>query len=280
MAGALTVLVFMLVVYAVAFGLHRPRLQKLGPDSDASLLDRAPMSFGGVLGALVSGTTLSTFSLETTWTRGNVLTLVAILAALTAFTTGKSSPQRGLSATRELVYFIIGVSAAALLVIELSTGACGAELPSRVAAVFAILPAALVLTSSLIAAAVFLRPIRTLRDAGRIMIAAVMVLELGIFAVYPGGIPLLEQLSTPFGGWLPLVLWLTVAVVALASGVHPRAGADLTAIGLLIVKLYFGVGFVDAACGLLMSEALWITTAFVVVFAAALGLRSLFPSCS
>lgn len=274
-AGAAITLVFMLVVYAVAFGLHRPRLQRVGPNSDASLLDRAPMSFGGVLGALITGTTLSSFSLQTPWTRGNVLTLIAIVAIVTAFAPGGSSRRNGLHTVRELIYFLIGASAAALLVLELASGACGAQLPSRIAVVFIVIPAVLVLLSSMATAVVFLRPMGTARNAGRTVIAAVMVLELGIVAVYPGGAPLLGQSTPALGGWLPLVLWLFLVVIALGVGVHPRAGADLTAIGLLVLKVYFGLGPIDATCGLSIIEAFWVTAVFFAVFLGGLVVRSM-----
>ena len=257
--GLSALLIGLLFVLALAtgFGLRRPRLSAVGPGSDRSLLTSRPGTYGGAVATVIAATGLSGLAPLSGPSGRSMLVLVFVLGAAVA-------GGRGSGIVREVLYLGIGIGATLTALAELFGGACGEQMPSTLATVFAVVP-----LGAMVLSAVFLgtwggRRGSVLGDVGPLALASFAIIELGTFAAYPAGVPALDTAVRDGKSWAPLVLLLIVCVIATGVGVHPRAGADLAAIGLLVLTGLF-LAF-DTPCGLRFTNLVVVALTFGTAF--------------
>ena len=262
--GLSALLIGLLFVLALAtgFGFRRPRLSAVGPGSDRSLLTSRPGTYGGAVAAVIAATGLSGIAPLSGPSGRIVLVLILVLGAAVAVGGGSGI-------VREVLYIGIGIGATLTALAELFGGACGEQMPSTLATVFAVVPLGVMVLS-----AVFLGPWggrrgSVLGDVGPLALAGFVFIELGTVAAYPAGVPALNTAIGTGNSWAPLVLLLIVCVIAVSVGAHPRAGADLCAMGLLVLTGLF-LAF-DTPCGLRLTNLIVVG----LTFGASLGAVSM-----
>lgn len=226
---ALLIGLFFVLALATGFGLKRPRLSKVGPGSDRALLAVRPGTYGGVVAVVIAAAGLSGIAPLSDASARGVLVLIFGLGAVVAL-------GRGSGLVREVLYVGIGIGATVTALGELFTGACGQQMPSELATVFAVVPLGAMALSAVFLGSWGGRRGSVLRDAGPLALATFVIVELGTFAAYPAGIPALDGTIAEGNSWAPMVMLLIVCVIAVGVGLHPRAGADLAAMGLLVLS--------------------------------------------
>jgi hypothetical protein len=254
--GLLLVLAFLGVVYAIMFGRVRPgaawgRRRPVAGSPDVSLLEHG---IGGGFAFVVVAADLADVAGDEVITG---LWLAVGAGALLSAVRARLA--------RAVLFGTIGLAALATSVTGVLAGACGASVGSTGLAVAALAPA-VVLVIARVLAGVFqlLRPGRLIEDLGVGALAASAVVSLGTFAVDPGGISLLAEAAGTDTWWSqPWVVIVLLCVIAAGVGLRPRVGADLVAIGLVVLQFGF-VGF-GAPCGLqrgplLVSAAVFLGT--------------------
>lgn len=243
------VLAFLALVYLVAFGRHRPKLRALSQGNDESLLNGARGTRSGLIGAFVAATTVAGIGAGQ---GAFAYVLVGVLAILVALESRMM---------REAIYALMGIAAASLEVMELFTGACGNALPSALAPLVAAVPAGFVLLAT--GFRLCLRPAWTSARIGHVTLAGVAVLELGAFSVFPAGMPLLDATVALSQSWLPVALVGVLSIIGFGCGLHPVAGADLAALGLLTLNVAFSA--METPCGLQLGPAITVVMVFIGV---------------
>ena len=264
LAAVLLGLYFVLVL-ATGFGFRRPRLSPVSAGSDRALLTARPGTYGGVVAAVIAATGLSGMAPLSGPTGRSILVLVFLLGV--AVGAGQGS-----GIIREVFYIGVGLGATVTALVELFTGQCGDQMPSGLATAFAVVPLGLMGLSALILGPWGGRRGSLLGDLGPLALAGFAIVELGTFAAYPGGVPALDETVGSGNAWAAPLLLLIVSVIAVGVGIHPRAGADLTALALLVLTgalLTF-----NSPCGLRLANLVVIS----LTFGSAFGLVSIVRS--
>lgn len=263
--AAVPIALLFILAWATGFGFKRPRLSAVGPASDRRLLVSRPGTYGGVVAAVVAATGLAGVAPLSGPQSRSVLVLIFLLGGAIAYGSGS-----GL--VREVLYLGVGVAATVTALVELFAGTCGEQMPSDLATIFAVVP-----LGAMALSAVFLGPWggrggSVLTDAGPLALAAFPIVELGTFAAYPAGVPALDNAFVEGNPWAPLILLAIVTFIGTVVGLHPRAGADLAAMGLLVLTGFF-LAF-DTPCGLRFRNLVVVALTFGIAFALVSMVRS------
>ena len=245
--GFILPLVMIVVVYAIAFGWNLPHIasREVG---DGPLLDGAHGTYSGAVAALVTTATLSGLGQE-----GLMLGAMFVLGIAMSIT-------NRLNRFKEASFGVLGLVAGAVAFEEVLTGACGDYLPSATARILAIFPVVAMMVSWVVLRKVEKR--LSLKDLGWMMLAVPVMIHLGAMAVFPAGLPLLDQQLPLHRAWVPVALIVCLSVIAVGCAIHPRAGADLAAIGLLALTIFFTL--YDTPCGISFVAFASVTLVFLV----------------
>jgi hypothetical protein len=238
-----------ILAYAVGFGFGP---LKLSPRTtpDRPLLDAGNNVYGGVLAAVVAVTGLAGLTSFEDNGRYMALGAVFVLGIAVAF-------ERRSTVGRDALYLCIGVGATVLAAQSLLIGDCRGVMPSQTAALLALAPVVVMVVTALLGGGLLARGLPSLSAVGALALAAFALIELAAAAVAPAGIPVLAEASPRFAiGALALL-----SVIAALVGLRPRAGADLVALGLLALTVFF-LGF-DTPCGLALFDLVAVAVALV-----------------
>lgn len=254
--AAAAVIGYLVLVYSTATGLGRSASSRAR--HDRALLVSGARTPGGVVAALVAATQL----LDVAGPHGALMPSVVLVFALGCVVATGSRWWRW---PREVAFLLIGVFAVAARMLDVFGGACASALPSFVVAVFGVAPVGVLLCAHILRSMV--RPRAFFSDTGRAALAALAVLDLGVFAAHPAGLPLLD--AALHGGATAAVAlgaWVAVVVAAAGCGLRPRAGADLLAMGVLVANV--ALAGLSTPCGLDLVAG----TLTVITFLTAFGI--------